>query len=149
MKKVTLNKNTLVVIALVALVVLTGVLESKRRLVASQLEQVTTRLEQLQTGSTRENREKAQRVIQKVRKLIEIGEVDPTVATIVDVGALQKRNSFYNKAKNGDFLIVTPERAILYDEARNVILDVVPVQVQPVDQSAPPPPVPEDEGGGE
>ena len=141
-KKVTLNRNALMMIALVALVVLTGVLEAKRRLVASQLEQVTIRLEQLQTGSTPQNREKAQRIVRKVRALMEIGEVEPTVATIVDVEALRKRNAFYNKAKNGDFLVVTPDRAILYDETRNVIIDVVPVQIQPVAPAAPAPEAP-------
>lgn len=144
-KKFTLNRNALLIVALVAMVALVSVLEAKRRLVASQLEQVTIRLEQLQTGSTKENREKAQRVIQKVRKLIEIGDIDPTVATIVDVEALQKRNPFYNKAKDGDFLVVTSERAILYDEVRDLILDVVPVQVQPIDKAAVPPPPPEGE----
>ena len=56
--------------------------------------------------------------------------MQPTVATIVDVESLRKRNSFYNKAKNGDYLIVTNERAILFDAKANVILDMVPVQLE-------------------
>jgi len=128
------NRNkTLVIVIIAALVVLVVVLETKRRVVATQLENVTVRLEQLQTGNTRENREQAERIVRKVKKLMVIDEsIEPTVATIVDINALRKRNPFYNVAENGDFLVVTPTRAILYSEARNVILDVVPVQVKPV-----------------
>ena len=56
--------------------------------------------------------------------------IQPTVATIVDVNALRARNDFYKNAKNGDYLIVTPNRAILYDPNRDMIIDVVPVQLQ-------------------
>lgn len=125
------QKGTLLIVALVALVALAGVLEAKRQVVANQLEQVTVRLEQMQTGSTRQDREKAARIVEKVKRLMEIGDVEPTVATIVDIGKLRERNSFYNKAENGDFLIVTAERAILFSEKQNKILDVVPVQVAP------------------
>ena len=85
----------------------------------------------MQTGSTRQDREKAARIVEKVRRLMEIGDIEPTVATIVDVEKLRERNPFYNKAENGDFLIVTAERAILFSEKQNKILDVVPVQVAP------------------
>ena len=98
---------------------------------AEQLERVTIRLEQLQGGGTQENQEKAKRITRKVRILMDLGDVEPTVATIVDVTSLRKQNSFYNKAENGDFLIVTPERAILYNEEKNRIIDVVPVQIKP------------------
>ena len=47
------QKGTLLLIALVALVALAGVLEAKRKVVENQLEQVTVRLEQMQTGSTK------------------------------------------------------------------------------------------------
>tara|TARA_Y100000031_G_C8186823_1_gene369397 strand:- start:330 stop:746 length:417 start_codon:yes stop_codon:yes gene_type:complete len=130
-KTAKVQKGTLLVIAVVALVVLVVVLEAKRKVVENQLEQVTVRLEQMQTGSTRQDRERAARIVEKVRKLMEIGDIEPTVATIVDVDKLRERNPFYNKAENGDFLIVTAERAILFSEKRNKILDVVPVQVAP------------------
>jgi len=121
----------LLVIIVIALLILVGVLEMKRRMVEEQLQQLTIRLEQLQTGNTRQNREQAQRIIRKVKRLMVINEdVEPTVATIVDVEALRERNPFYSKAENGDFLVVTPERAILYSEDRNIILDVIPVQIQ-------------------
>lgn len=127
----------LLIILVIALVALAGTLEVKRRVAEQQLQQLTMRLEQLQTGGSSENRAEAQRVINKVKKLMKINEeVMPTVATIVDVAALRQRNPFYNKAENGDFLVVTPDRAILYNEKKNIILDVVPVQIQPVKPGA-------------
>lgn len=126
--------TTVIVIALIALVL---VLDMQRREAEKQLKNLSVRLEQLNTGDAQQNREVADRIIREVRKLISIPEdVEPTVATIIDVEALRDRNPFYLKASNGNHLIVTAERAILYDSEKNIILDVVPVQVQ---QSAPPP----------
>ena len=119
-------------LAIVALVILLVVIDLRRRAVEQQLAQMSVRLEQLNGGNQQENREAAQRVINQLRRVYSLPEgVEPTVATIVDVEALRQRNAFYNKAKNGDYLIVTTDRAILFDAKRNVILDVVPVQIQP------------------
>ncbi len=117
----------LLVVALIALVV---VLDAQRRSAETELRNLTVRLEQLQ-GNTQENQERAKQIVERVRTLIEIpADVTPTVATIVDVEKLRAQNPFYNGAENGDFLIVTPTRAILFDADRNVIIDVVPVQIE-------------------
>lgn len=114
----------------IALVVLVVLLDVQRRSAQRELKNLTVRLEQLQ-GNSPENQEKAREVVQKVRALIDIpADIEPTVATIVDVAKLQEQNPFYEKAENGDYLIVTPTRAILYDETANKILDVVPVQIE-------------------
>ena len=74
----------------------------------------------------------AKEIVDKVRRHIVIPTaIEPTVATIVDVNTLKARNEFYKDAKNGDNLIVTPTRAILYDPDKDIILDVVPVQLTP------------------
>lgn len=126
----------LALVAIIALIILVVVVDMKRRGAEKQLEQLSVRLEQL-TGNEQQNREAAQRIVDRVRQLYDIPtDVEPTVATIVDVTELQKRNAFYNKAKNGDYLIVTSDRAILFDAQRNVILDVVPVQIQPAAAAA-------------
>ncbi len=111
---------------------------SNWRAAQSQLEQVSMRLDQLSGGDTEQGREAAQRVVAQLRKLYDIPtDIEPTVATIVDVTTLRARNAFYNKAKNGDYLVVTTDRAILFDAAKNVIIDVVPVQIQqPAAQSS-------------
>ena len=117
-------------VLLVALVVLVIVMDAQRRSAQTELKQMSVKLEQLQGNNPAENQQRAKEIVLKVRALIDIDTtVEPTVATIVDVKKLQAQNPFYNKAKNGDFLIVTPTRAILYDAEKNVILDVVPVQI--------------------
>lgn len=118
-------------ILLIALVVLAVVLDTQRRRAQTELHNLTVRLEQLQ-GNNAANQEKAKNVVERVKKLMDIDvSVEPTVATIVDVEKLREQNPFYNKAENGDFLIVTQTRAILYREEDNIILDVVPVQIEP------------------
>lgn len=115
---------------LIVLVLLVVVLDTQRRSAQRELKNLTVRLEQLQ-GNNQANQEKADEVVQKVQLLMDIDtSVQPTVATIVDVERLQAQNPFYDKAENGDFLIVTPTRAILYREQDNIILDVVPVQIE-------------------
>lgn len=122
----------LLVVALLALVV---VLDGQRRKAETELTNLTVRLEQLQGGNDQTNREKAQQIIERVGRLIDLPtDVTPTVATIVDVEKLKAQNPFYAGASNGDFLVVTPTRAILFDAERDVIIDVVPVQIQ---QNAP------------
>ena len=130
-------RKILSIVFVIGLIVLVFALEARRQQAQKQLEQLTMRLEQLQTGNTSQNREAARKVIEKVSKLIQIStDVEPTVATIVNVDELRKRNPFYNKAENGDHLIVTTDRAILYDPDKNVILDFIPVQLQPAAPAA-------------
>ncbi len=131
----SMKVKALLPILLIVLVVLVVVLDTQRRSAQRELKNLTVRLEQLQ-GNNEANQEKAQQVVEKVKKLMDIDtSVEPTVATIVDVAKLQEKNPFYNKAQNGDYLIVTPTRAILYREEDNIILDVVPVQIEaPTDE---------------
>ena len=122
--------STLLILGLLVLVV---ILDVKRR----QAEQKLFSFEQ-QTGNPAQGKEVAKQVVERVRKLIQLPtDVEPTVATIVDVEQLRQKNAFYNKAKNGDHLIVTSDRAILYDPIANIIIDVVPVQIQPPAAGAP------------
>jgi hypothetical protein len=118
----------LLVIALIALIF---IIDMKRRAAEAQLQQLSMQLEQVTGGNQQQNREAAREIVEKVRELYALPEgIEPTVATIVDVNVLRQRNAFYEKAKNGDHLIVTNDRAILYDPVRNMIIDVVPVQIQ-------------------
>lgn len=126
----------LLMLAAVALVVLVVAIDMRRRSAEAQLAQLSLRLDQLNGGDAEQNKEIADKVVLQLRALIDIPEgVEPTVATIVDVNVLRERNPFYNKAKNGDYLVVTSERAILFDANQNKILDVVPVQLQQADSS--------------
>lgn len=125
------KKKLLVVVLVVGLAILAYMNYMKRVQLAAELKKLSVKMEQLETGNSPENVAQAQAIIDKVRQHINIPEdVEPTVATIVDVEALKSRNEFYANAKNGDHLIVTPTRAILYDPDKDMILDVVPVQLQ-------------------
>lgn len=115
---------------LVIIIVLFIVVVSRWRTAETRLRQLSVQLEQLQ-GNPQQNQEKAREIVTKVRKLMDLPtDVEPTVAAIVDVEKLRERNDFYKKAENGDFLIVTPTRAVLYDPDADRILDVVPVQIE-------------------
>jgi len=119
---------------LVALLALVGVLEVKRQTISAQLSTITNVLEDYQSQGEEQNKELAETIVEEVRKLIDIpADIEPTVATIIDIELLRDKNPFYNKASNGDHLIVTPDRAILYSSVRGIIIDVAPVQLEPVE----------------
>lgn len=127
----------LLIILVVGLAVLAYVNYAKRVEVAAELQKLSVKMEQLQTGNSQENAEAAKSIVAKVRKHFDIPtDVEPTVAQIVDVNALKAKNSFYDSAKNGDYLIVTATRAILYDPDKDMIIDIVPVQLQAPASSA-------------
>ena len=94
---------------------------------------LSSELERLSVGSgdnTTAQLERAKEIIAKVKKHMVIDTTtEPTVANIVDVETLRKRSDFYKNAEKGDFLIVTPTRAILYSEKKDTIIDVIPIQL--------------------
>ncbi len=122
-------RKLLVTIVIVALAVLTFVNYSQRKAAEAQLAKIS--VEGGQVGN-QQNVEAAKRIVEKVKAHFVIpADIDPTVATIVDVDTLKAKNEFYKNAKNGDHLILTPTRAILYDPNKDLIIDVVPVQITP------------------
>lgn len=132
-KSLSKTLGTLLVVGLIALVI---IIDMKRRAVQNELERLSMRLQEVTGGNQAENQEAAKKIVAEVRALYELPtDVEPTVATIIDVEALRKQNAFYNKAENGDNLIVTQERAILYRPSKKMIIDVVPVTIQPPAQT--------------
>lgn len=120
--------GVLVVVLLAFILVLDG----RRREAEQRLKQVSVQLEQVQAQNTAQNKELAKQVLVKVRKHFALAtDPEPTVATIVDVQKLRTQNAFYQKAENGFHLILTSDRAILYDPKRDIIVDVALVQLQP------------------
>ncbi|PIP65736.1 hypothetical protein COU77_01410 [Candidatus Peregrinibacteria bacterium CG10_big_fil_rev_8_21_14_0_10_49_16] len=82
-------------------------------------------------AATAEGEKRAADIIAKVSAHFLLpADIQPTVATIIDVEKLREQNEFYNSAENGNFLLVLPKRAILYDEERDLILDVAPVRLE-------------------
>jgi hypothetical protein len=132
--------NGLLIIALIIVGVLFVKAEKTRRAAEEKLKQTSQQLDEVKNSTQKSGAEAAKEVLNKVKALIDLPtDPEPTVATIVDVDSLRKSNDFYNKAKNGDNLIITADRAVLYDSQRNIIIDVVPVQLN---KNASPSPTP-------
>ena len=130
------RKKILAFVIVLALLAVILVLDMRRRRVEDQLTKLSVSTDQVDANSE-ENKETARRVTQRVGRLMVLpADIEPTVATIVNIDALRSRNAFYNSAENGDYLLVTPTRAILYSDKRNIILDVAPVQVGPARPTA-------------
>lgn len=84
--------------------------------------------------------------LKAVGKLIILpeGEDTPFVFTIQNVEQLASQEPFYNKASNGDRLIVFSDRAIIYDPNNDILVNVGPVTFESAEeaQDLPPPPPP-------
>jgi len=133
--------NFLLIVAVVAAVGLFLWAEQQRREATKEIERVEGELKDLQETTQRSGEEVADEVLEKVRSLITLPEEPrPTVATIVDIERLRESNEFFQQADNGDNLILTENRAILYDPEQNVIIDVAPFQINPEATVSPTPP---------
>ncbi len=75
------------------------------------------------------NQEESKRVIQGLDAILLTESEDaPTVARIEDPAVLQKANEeFYKNAQAGDYLVLYPQRAIIYRESENRIINVAPI----------------------
>lgn len=80
--------------------------------------------------------EEGQRIKESVGKLILLpDDVEPTIATIVDIDKLKAENSeFYKNASNGDKLLIYSQKVIIYSPDKNIIINVAPIIRQPSDE---------------
>lgn len=71
-------------------------------------------------------------ILEDLGELILVTEdEEPTVATILNVEALQKQNpTFYANAKEGDLLIIYSEKAIIFRRDEKKIINVAPVFIE-------------------
>jgi len=77
--------------------------------------------------------QQVQEIVGKLGKIIKIDDTDkqPAVATITDVEKLKaSQPEFYKNAEKDDYLIVYPNRAIIYREQNNQIINIAPI-IQP------------------
>lgn len=80
-------------------------------------------------GATTQNSEDLTTSQKVAAKLFIPQDEDPTLATISDVEQLRFANpNFYFYAQNGDKLLVYSDRAVIYREEEDIIINVVPVQ---------------------
>jgi hypothetical protein len=81
---------------------------------------------------TKIQEESNQRIVDKVMQLILVPDEEPTLATIVNVDNLRKANpDFYKDAVNGDQLVIYSNKAIIYREDDDIIINVAPVLIKP------------------
>lgn len=77
------------------------------------------------------------RVRDRVAKLMLLPEgVDPDLAIVQDVEMLRKEQPFFRNAEDGDQVLIYPDRAIIYRESDDVIINISPVSTDPVDEVA-------------
>jgi cell division septation protein DedD len=130
--------NFLLFVGIIGAVALFFWAEQQRRDALSKLEQTEQQLQEIKESTERSGQQVADEVLGKVRQHINLPEeTQPTVATIIDVDRLRETSDFYKEAKNGDHLILTETRAILYNPETDRIVDVVPVMLNPEDETAP------------
>mgnify|MGYP007077388691 CR=1 FL=1 len=130
--------NFILLIAIIGVIAGFVWAEQQRRAARTELAQTVTELEELRQASQRDGAEVAAEVLGKLRAHINVPETpEPTVATIVNIEQLRQANEFYTVADNGDHLIITEKRAILYDPDLDVILDVVPVTINAAEDTPP------------
>ncbi len=75
------------------------------------------------------NQEESERVISSLSLVLYTESEDqPTVARIEDPAVLQRANEdFYRNAQAGDYLVLYPNRAIIYRESENRVINVAPI----------------------
>lgn len=87
---------------------------------------------------TQQNIEKndAKMIVSKLQKLMQTPPEEPLVATITDVEKLKQNEPFYKNASNGDKVVIWKEKAVIYRQEANKIVDFGVVIRQPQAQVA-------------
>lgn len=77
-------------------------------------------------------------VLKVSRHLVLPKDEEPTVANILDAAVLAKDQPFYKDAHNGDrvLIYVKAQKAIVYDEIRDILVNVGPVYIENQNQEA-------------
>lgn len=75
------------------------------------------------------NQEETDQVVTSLSKIIVIeGEDKPTVARVENPDTLKKANQdFYKNVQIGDYLVLYPQRAIIYRLGENKIVNIAPI----------------------
>jgi uncharacterized protein HemX len=88
------------------------------------------------TKNAEVQQQQVQEIVGKLGKILKIEDTDkqPAVATITDVEKLKtSQPEFYKNAQKDDYLIVYPNRAIIYRDQSNQIINIAPIIQPPVD----------------
>jgi len=88
----------------------------------------------LETVMTTQQDDQSNQIKEQVGKLIDLYDAgDLSVVSISNIDNLKTENpDFYKRGKNGNFVLISSKRAILYDKERNIILNVASVAKEPL-----------------
>ncbi len=77
------------------------------------------------------NKKTTDELLEKIGKLILLPEDEQmTISTIQDIEKLVAEEPFFEKAQNGDKVIIYNDRAIIYSPTKNILVNVGPVYTQ-------------------
>lgn len=91
---------------------------------------VNKQLKELRESPAIQQEKVVQETLDKLKNHVVLPENQtPVVATVEDAAALQKDNTFYNEAQNGDTVVVFQSKAYLYRPSTDRIVNIGPVLV--------------------
>lgn len=75
------------------------------------------------------NQEETERVVSGLGQILLLNsEAEPTVARVEDPSKLQESNrDFYKDVQVDDYLVLYPQRAVIYRESENRIINIAPI----------------------
>ncbi len=74
------------------------------------------------------NQEETDSVIGSLKNIIQLGDESPTLARVDDPEKLKQSNpDFYANVEVGDYLVLYPQRAIVYRASENKIINIAPI----------------------
>jgi preprotein translocase subunit SecF len=122
------KKYVLSLVAIIALIAVAGVgyLVYNKYKVSTD----TTKQESATVSQEDQDKAKAETTVNKLKEVLFIEETDqkPAVATIVDPAKVKESNpDFYKNAQKDDVLVVYPERAIIFRQSDNKIINIAPI----------------------
>ncbi len=76
-------------------------------------------------------------ILPEIKKIMDVPNEKPTIATVKDKASLKGQQQFFAKAENGDKLLVFPtaRKAVLYRPSQKRIIESGPIVVDPQQQT--------------
>lgn len=63
-------------------------------------------------------------VLKKLGEHMLLPSATPNIGTVVEIQKLREKSAFFKDAKNGDIVVIYDDRAIIYDEKQDKIVNV-------------------------
>ncbi len=80
--------------------------------------------------------QQTEEILENLGSIILLPDEEPTMATLLDIEELKKENpEFYKDAQKGDYLVIYSEKAIIYREEENKVINVAPVYFEQTEEN--------------